>query len=122
MSVTGFKVRGLEADTDRISVQSSEQQTHLLTRRKWPMLPAKWTTIEISRDELIVLKCNHGSASLELKHLGGPHGDLVIDDFGHFTRLKAGSVLRLHLHVDRAIFVRTQSYQAPRHVGARFVA
>jgi hypothetical protein len=121
-SLSGFKVRGLDADTDRVSVQSSAQPTHLLTRRRWPLLPAKWTTIEISRDELIVLKCNHGAASIELKHLGGPHGDLVIDDNGQFTRLREGSVMRLHLNRDRAVFVKTQAYQVPRHAGQRFVA
>lgn len=122
MSLTGFKLRGLDADTDRVSVQSSAQPTHLLTRRKWALLPAKWTIIEMQRDELVVVKCNRGAASIELKHLGGPHGDLIIDDGGEFKQLREGSVLRLHLQPDRAVFVKTQAYQVPRHAGARFVA
>lgn len=122
MSLTGFKVRGLDADTDRISIQSTAQSTHLLTRRRFPCLPAKWTTIEMGRDELIVIKCNHGSASIEIKHLGGPHGELVIDLGGDMRRIREGSVTRVDLRRDYAIFVKTQAYQVPRGRGASFQA
>lgn len=120
--VTGFKIRGLDADTDRISVQSSAQSSHLLTRRKFPCLPAKWTTVEMGRDELVVLKCNHGTASVELKHLGGPHGALRIDEGGQHRQLLEGSTLRLTLRADYAVFLTTRAYQVPRSRGAQFQA
>jgi hypothetical protein len=123
VSVTGFKVRGLDADTDRVSIQSTAQRTHLLTRRRFPCLPAKWTTIEIDRDELIVIKCNHGTTDIEIKHLGGPHGALHIDEGGgRGQHLKEGGVAKVHLQVDHAIFVRTQTFRPPKGKGGAFRA
>src|SRR6185312_704115 len=66
----GIRIRGLDGDVDRVSVQSTEQDSHLLTRRRWKFLPVKWTDVSIGRDELIVLKCNDGTAVIEVKHLG----------------------------------------------------
>jgi hypothetical protein len=117
---TGLKIRGIDGDTDRVSVQSSEQPTHLLTRRRWAFLKAKWTEVSVGRDELMVLKCNHGETVIELKHVGGPDGALVIDDFGTHSILREGSVLRLVLRRDRAVFLRTQAFREPRKRGAVF--
>jgi len=117
---TGFRVRGLEADTDRISIQSDARASHLLTRRKFPCLPAKWTTIEMDAGELVVIKCNRGAATIEVKHLGGPDGDLVLDDSGRITRISSGSVVRLRLRPDCAVMVRTASWREPRRRGSLF--
>jgi hypothetical protein len=119
---TGLKIRGIDGDTDRVSVQSSEQPTHLLTRRRWAFLKAKWTEVSIGRDELMVLKCNHGETVVELKSLGGPDGALVIDDFGRRSALHEGSVMRLRLMPDRAVFIRTQAAREPKRRGAIFQA
>ena len=119
---TGFRVRGLEADTDRISIQSDERPSHLLTRRKFPCLPAKWTTVEMSTGELVVIKCNRGNATIEVKHLGGPDGDLVLDDCGALTRVAAGSVVRMRLRENSAVMVRTAAWERPRRRGVGFGA
>jgi hypothetical protein len=113
MRNNGFKVRGLDADTDRVSIQSTHQQTHLLTRRKFPLLPAKWTLIEIERDELIVIKCNRGNAEIEIKHLGGPHGALVLDQQRQHTKIRAESRTRVQLKCDEAVFLHTEAVRHP---------
>ncbi|MGH7144769.1 MAG: hypothetical protein ACREJ2_11675 [Planctomycetota bacterium] len=110
----GVRIRGINQDTDRVSVQSTEQDTHLLTRRRWRFLPAKWTDVSIGRDELIVLKCNDGTAVIELKHLGGPHGDLVVDERGERRhRVRDGQVLRITLERNKAVFLKTQAMRYP---------
>lgn len=110
----GLKIRGIDQDTDRVSVQSTGQDSHLLSRRRWAFLPARWTQVSIGRDELVVLKCNEGTAVVELKHLGGPHGDLLVDEKGERRhRLRDGQVLRLALERNRAVFLQTQDMRHP---------
>lgn len=110
----GLRIRGLEGDVDRVSVQSTEQDSYLLTRRRWKFLPAKWTEVSIGRDELIVLKCNDGSSVIEVKHLGGPHGDLIVDERGERRhRLRDGQVLKLHLRRNQAVFLKSQDIRYP---------
>lgn len=110
----GLRIRGIDQDTDRVSVQSSEQDSHLLARRRWRFLPAKWTEVSIGRDELIVLKCNEGTAVIEIKSLGGAHGDLLIDERGERRhRLREGQVLRLTLERNKAVFLKTSEMLYP---------
>lgn len=109
----GIRIRGVEGDVDRVSVQSSEQDSHLLTRRRWKFLPAKWTEVSVSRDELVVLKCNDGAAVIELKHLGGQHGDLVLDVQGDRRRLRDGQVVRVRLERNRGVCLHTQDLRYP---------
>lgn len=118
----GLKIRGLTGDVDRVSVQSSDQSSHLLTRRRWSFMPASWTEYSLGRDELVVLKCNEGEAWVDLKHLGGPHGDLMVDmGDDRRARVREGCTLRVHLARSRAVFLRTQEMRYPRGPGERFV-
>ena len=107
------KIRGVSGDVDKISVQSSERPSHLLTRRRWKFLPLKWTTVEIIRDEIMVLCCNDGEAVVELKNLGGPHGEIIFDDAGRRVPIREGSIERLHLKRNMAVVVHTRSLQHP---------
>lgn len=110
----GIRIRGIDQDTDRVSVQSTEQDSHLLSRRKWRFLRPKWTEVSIGRDELVVLKCNDGTAVVELKHIGGQHGDLIVDESGERRhRLRDGQVLKLRLERNRAVFLKTQDMCYP---------
>ncbi len=114
----GLRIRGIDADADRVSVQSSEQDSHLITRRRWSFLPAKWTDVSIGRDELIVLKCNDGDAVIEIKHVGGPHGDLMLDEGGERrSRLREGQVQRVLLERNKAVFLRCQDLRYPTRPG-----
>lgn len=110
----GLKIRGLYGDVDRVSVQSTEQDSHLLTRRRWNFLPAKWTEVSMSRDELVVLKCNDGAAVIDIKHLGGVHGDLLVDESGERRhRVRDGEVVRIRLERNRAVFLKCQDMRYP---------
>jgi hypothetical protein len=113
--MNGVKVRGFTQDADRVSVQSSEHGSFLLTRRKFPFLPVKWTEINCDRNELLVLKCNGAATVIELESLGGKFGDLIIDQDHCRQRLKRGARLRLELKPNEAVFVHTASLIHPWH-------
>jgi hypothetical protein len=116
--VIGLKLRGLDQDADRVSVQSSEQSSHLLTRRRFSCLPVKWTEVWIAPEELMILKCNGGTTAIDIKHIGGTSGALLIDEGGERRRrLQEGQVVRLVLERDRAVFLKTQQWKAPRGSG-----
>lgn len=118
----GLRIRGLAGDVDRVSVQSSESPSHLLTRRRWSFLPAKWTEVHLARDELMVLKCNDGEAVLEVKHCGGPHGAVTVDlGDDRRVRFREGQVLRLHMLRNRGVILRTEELRYPRTPGAQFM-
>ncbi len=119
----GIKLRGLVGDVDRVSVQSSEDSSYLMTRRRFNFLPAQWSQVSIARDELKVLKCNDGTAVVEIKHLGGPHGDLLLDYGGERRyRIRDGQVLRVQLERNKAVFLRCQDLQFSKSRGAHFLA
>jgi hypothetical protein len=119
--VNGLRLRGFDADTDRVSVQSSECGSYLLTRRRFSFLPAKWTEITCGKDELLVLKCNHGATEIELESLGGPFGDLILDRDRVRSRIRRGERVRISLSPDRAVFVHTaalrHAWYRDRNVG-----
>lgn len=77
----GFRIRGLNQASNRVSVQSSHQDTFMLTRRKWGGLPPKWHEVGQAQNELIVIKCQDGaeSAEIELEALGDKVGTLIVD-------------------------------------------
>jgi hypothetical protein len=109
----GLKIRGVSGDVDKVAVQSSEQSSHLLTRRRWSFLPLKWTEVTLLRDEVMALTCNDGEAVVELKNLGGPHGEIIFDDAGRRVAIREGSVERLHLKRNQAVVVHTRSLRHP---------
>ncbi len=113
-AVNGFKVQGVAGDIDRVSVQSTEQSSHLLVRRRWKFTPARWTEIELARDELMVLKCNDGEAVVRIKSLGGPFGRLRIDARPwRISALAEGSVETIRLERNRAVFLTTSAQRHP---------
>lgn len=111
----GFKVQGVSGDVDRVSVQSTGQSSHLLVRRKYKSERAKWTTIELDRDELMVLTCNDGEAVVRIKSLGGPWGRLRVDARPEkIAKLAEGSVETFRLTPNRAIFLSTSQQRHPQ--------
>lgn len=115
--MNGLRIRGFTADTDRVSVQSTEHGSFLLTRRKFSFLPARWTEVSCGRNELLVLKCNQGSTTVELRSDGGPYGDFIVDrgDQVQRTRLKRGERLIVELEANKAVFVHTACLKHPWH-------
>jgi len=54
--MTGFTLKCLDQNADRISVQSSLAPTWAPMRRKWRFLPAKGYEVSVARDEVVVIK------------------------------------------------------------------
>lgn len=54
--MSGFRLRCLDQNADRISVQSTEAQTWAPLRRKFKFMPAKFYDVPVGKDELVVIK------------------------------------------------------------------
>lgn len=117
----GFRIRGLNQDANRVSVQSNVQTTWMLTRRKWDALLPKWHDVGIAHNELIVIKCQDGAASaeIELEPLGDRAGTLIAD-----SSRKAAKTLRVNqkyvftLEPGEAIILRNSTIVHPSGPGA----
>jgi hypothetical protein len=110
----GFRVRGLNADTDKLAVQSNRQTTFFLTRSKWRGMLPKWHEIGIAKNELIVLRPYGGAPMIELEALGGPYGVLIVNATQSCTRtLRVGQRLRLGLKTDESVVIRCEDMVAP---------
>ena len=117
----GFRVRGLNADTDKLAVQSSHQTTFFLTRAKWGGMLPKWHEIGLGRSELIVLRPYGGAPVIELEALGGPYGVLVVEATQSCTRtLRNGQRLRLELKRDESVVIKCEEWKPPGKDGAQF--
>lgn len=115
----GFKIRALNADCDRLAVQSSLQSTWFLTFRKWGL--PKVHEVGIAQSELIVLRPYQGAPIVEITGLGGPHGVLILERASGGARiLRNGSKHRVELGRDEALVVKTENFAAPRHEGRHF--
>lgn len=72
--MSGFQLKCLDQNADRISVQSTENPTWAPIRRRFSFLPAKGYEVPLGADELVVIK-TRGQNEIELI----PHDtDLVI--------------------------------------------
>lgn len=114
----GFKVRGLNADCDRLAVQSSEQTTWLLGRKRGGLGLIQWHEVAISQHELIVFRPYGGSPSFEVVALGDKAGLLVIQQARGPTRsLRVGSRYTVELDRDESCTVRCEWIVYPRSPG-----
>jgi hypothetical protein len=110
----GFKVRGLNADTDRLAVQSTRQSTWFLSRGTLGRIAPKWYEIGLCQDELIVLRPYQGAPVIEIEGLGGPYGVLVLQRAGGGTMvLRNGRRTRVELRRDEALVIKTEQWKAP---------
>lgn len=117
----GFRIRGLNGDANRVSIQSSEQSTFMLTRRKWGGLLPKWHDVAQSQNELIVVKCQDGAASAEFEI--EPLGDKVGVMIAQFSRrgsrsLRVGQRYVFTLEPGESLVLKSELIQYPTHGGA----
>jgi hypothetical protein len=111
---TGFTLRGLNADCDRLAVQSSEQTTWMLGRRKFKFLGPTRHEVSLLANELKVLRTYGGAPEIEII----PHGDanaIVIVDQTQTRRqaIRMGTRLRLTLKRDEAVVIHNENIQHP---------
>jgi hypothetical protein len=107
----GFRIRGLNGASNRVSVQSSHQQTFMLTRRKFAGLLPKWHEVGQAQNELIVIKCQDGadSAEIELEALGDKVGTLIVDSSRRAARsLRVGRPHVFVLEPGESLIVRSE--------------
>jgi len=115
----GFKIRGLNADCDRLAVQSSEQTTWLLGRKRGGKGAAPWHDVGLSQHELMVLRAYGGSPTFEIRAEGDKAGLLVLQQSRGPTRsLRVGSRAVIELDRDESCVVRCEWIQYPRAPGA----
>jgi hypothetical protein len=115
----GFRIRGLNADCDRLAVQSSEQTTWVLGRKSsWLGFGRGWEEVAIQKNELIVLRPYGGSPEFEIEALGDKAGVLVIQQARGATRsLRVGSKRVVCLDRDESCVVRSAWIEYPTHPG-----
>jgi len=114
----GFRLRGLNADCDRLAVQSSEQTTWLLGRRRGGLGAIQWHEVGIAQNELIVLRPYGGCPTLEIQALGDQAGLLIIEQSRGPTRsLRVGSRRVIELDRDESCIIRCEWIHHPRGPG-----
>jgi hypothetical protein len=114
----GFRIRGCNADCDRLAVQSSEQTTWLLGRSRWGKVKAPWHDVGIGINELIVLRPYGGSPVVEIEALGDKAGLLIIQQARGPTRsLRVGARRVIELDHDEACVIRCEWIAYPHSSG-----
>jgi hypothetical protein len=114
----GFKIRGLNADCDKLAVQSSEQTTWLLGRKRGGLGMIQWHDVGIQQNELIVLRAYGGSPEFEIRALGDRAGLLVLQQSRGPTRsLRVGSRAVIELDRDESCVVRCEWVVYPHSAG-----
>lgn len=114
----GFRIRGLNADSDRLAVQSTHQTTRfpfLGRRRRINVGPVGWHDVALAKNEIVVLRPYSASPEIEIEGLGGPYGVLLVrfTQSATFT-LRNGQRIRRHLQADESVVVQTENWREPR--------
>lgn len=115
----GFEIRGLNPDSDRVSIQSNIQTTWMLTYKR--MGEPVTQRVGIMRDELIVIKCQDGAASaeIEITPLGDAAGTLIGQSSRKATRtMRVGDPYIWELEPGESLVIRSQSIVHPKGPGA----
>lgn len=114
----GFKIRGLNADCDKLAVQSSEQTTWLLGRKRGGLGTIQWHDVGIQQNELMVLRAYGGAPTFEIRALGDKAGLLVLQQSRGPTRsLRVGARAIIELDRDESCVVRCEWVVYPRSAG-----
>jgi hypothetical protein len=103
----GIRITGLSGNVSSVSVQSSVERSWAMIGRKWGGLRAKTHDVSMERDEVLAVKCQSGQCTLELKGLGGNHGDVIVQQDVSRIRLRRGERKKFHLQQDGAALVLT---------------
>jgi hypothetical protein len=109
----GFKIRGFNADVDRLAVQSSVDTTWQLGRYPWG--GAKWHEVALERDEIKVLRAYGAEPEIEIEGLGGPNGNLRVEATQQFTRtVRVGQRLRFRMRLNESVVIKCADWREPR--------
>jgi len=105
----GVKIRGLNQDSDRVSVQSSLQSTWMLTRRRHAWQVPIAHDVGIAPRELLVVKGQESAQpELELAPQGSSEAILIVQSSRHGTRvLRCGTKHVYRLARGETLLLRT---------------
>lgn len=114
----GFRIRPLNADCDRLAVQSSEQTTWLLGYRRFRII--KHQDVALLQHELMVLRPYGGCPAFEITPTGDAAGALIVSAARGATRaVRVGQTYRVELGLDESCTIKCETMQAPLHGGVR---
>lgn len=114
----GFRIRGLNADCDRLAVQSSEQTTWPLDRKRGGKGAVQWHEVGLQQNELMVLRAYGACPTFEIQALGDKAGLLILQQSrGPTFSLRVGSRRVIELDLDESCVVRCEWINYPRGAG-----
>lgn len=116
----GFKIRGLNQDSNHVSVQSSHQTTWMLTRRTHGFGFAKSYEVGLARDELMIIKGQESARpEFEITPLGDKAGVMIAQSSRHAAKvLRVGVHYVFELEPGESLTLRSQDIKWPTHAGA----
>lgn len=117
----GFKLRGLNQAFNRVSIKSNVQTTWNPTYKSIGAKKPKEHEVAMTRDELIIMKCEDGSehAVIEIIPLGDAAGTMIVESSRKETKtLRVGGKYRWELDPGEALVCRTSAIMHPNGPGA----
>jgi len=111
--MNGVRIRGISGDVSNVSVQSSVVRSWALLGKKWAGLAWRVHDVSLERDEVLVLKCQGGDCQLELEGLGGPHGDIIVQEDVSRIPLRRGDRRRFSLHMGTSLVLTNRAIVHP---------
>jgi hypothetical protein len=121
MQGRGFRLRPLNADCDKLAVQSSIETTWLLgsPRKLLGISRAQAKDVGMCRDELKVLRPYGGAPEIEIEPLGDAGAALIAQPANSATVvMRVGRRYRIALDRDESCVLRFEDIQYPRGAGA----
>jgi hypothetical protein len=111
----GFRIRGLNADCDRLALQSNVETTWPLGRGSKARGPKGiWQDVALSHTELKVLRAYGAAPEFELRAEGEPGGVLVMESARRATRqLRVGTRVVIEMQPDESIVLRIPGMMTP---------
>lgn len=111
----GFKIRALNADCDRLAIQSNTETTWPLGRGSKARGPqGKWHEVALAQNELKVLRAYGAAPSFELEALGDRAGLLITQRSRGATRaIRVGQRVRFEMLVDESLVLRCEMLVTP---------
>lgn len=118
VTCNGFKLRGLNQDSNRVAVKSSVATTWMLTYLRPGAKRPIYHDVAMNRDELIVIKCEDGSghAAIEITPLGEKVGTIIAQSSRKSTKvLRVGVAYRFEMDPGESIVLRGSKIIHPYH-------
>lgn len=109
--MSGFSLKCLDQDADRISVQSNLGPTWWAERRKYKWLPAKAHDVGLMMNEVVIIK-THGA--INRITLTAREADIIVQSTRRGTRyIRAGAGYAYDLMHDETLIIRTLNATDP---------